>query len=766
VPTGLTNLPDREQYAPFLFEVGGDRGAQYPGLTYQGNMLTSARGGVVHHARAVTGAQAAGDGVKLDVATTDSTRTLAVEIRPDGRGAIRVGATLSNPAGVSGMADAFASEAGERFHGFGGRHNALDQRGQDFINWLEQEFSGSPFEPVTSRVPGSGGDRYLFPGGPQSAYHVQNLFVSSRPYGFLLNDPELSRWRMASERPDAWRVAVAAPRLDYTVAAGDAPAAISALTAVTGRQRPAPEYATGANLKRGVHIFNEDVPSYRAKIERDLREIERRDLPITGYSYEGWHGLPREFVGQVNARLRARGIHPFGYLRSFISDDGPFFDDAALYREAIDRGYVARTPTGQPYLYVAAAPAAVIDFTNPEAVRWWERRVREMLDMGFDGFMNDFGEQVVEDMRFHDGRTGRELHNAYPALAFEVTREIVDRYEREHPRREIFFYTRAGFSGRPGSNAYDGANFPGDETSDYQRSSGLPSLATDMLNRGLGGSVGFTTDIGGYFDGSAQAQQTVDAELLSRWTEWSALTPFFRVHNSCCTQGTRMPYDYGDEGVARWRRMADLHDEALPYIRALWREAARTGMPIARPLWLAFPGDPKAVVQDQQWMLGDEVLVAPVVAKGATKRSVYFPAGCWEHGETGERFAGGADREVAAPLGRLPYFFGCGRRPFERAAAPAGAPALPSARRCTSRRSFEIRLRERRGQRLRRARVTVDGRRVRVVRRGGRLRARVDLRGKRRATYRVRVAGVTASGRRVSRVRTYRTCVPKRRSRG
>jgi alpha-D-xyloside xylohydrolase len=762
VPGSFTNPPEVAAYAPFAFEVGGERSAQHPGLLYQGNMLLNARAGVIHHATRLVDAQPAGEGAKLTLATTDPSRTLAVELQPDGARAIRVTAEPSQAAGVSALADAFASDADEAFHGFGGRHNAIDQRGQDFLNWVEQENAGSAFEDATTQVPGSGGDRYMFPGGPHAAYYVQNLMVSSRRYGILLNRTELSRWRMANDRPDAWSMAVAAPRLDYTVATGDAPKVIESLTAITGRQRVAPEYATGANLKRGVHLFNDTVDTYREKIEKDLAEIEKRDIPLEGYSFEGWHGLPPDFVRDVNRRLRARGIRPFGYMRAFISNDGPFFDDEALYREAIDNGYVAKTPTGQPYTYVSSAPAAVIDFTNPEAVKWWERRVRGMLDLGFDGFMNDFGEQTVADMRFHDGRTGAEMHNEYPNIFFRVTREITDRYEREHPGREIFFYTRTGFTGRPGSTAYESGNFPGDETSDYQRSSGLPSLATDMLSRGIGGAYGFTTGIGGYFDGNAQARQQVDAEIFTRWSEWSALTPFYRVHNSCCTLGTRMPYSFDAATYDRWRALADLHDEARPYTRALWREAVRTGMPIMRPLWLAFPGDPDAAKQDQQWMLGDDVLVAPVVAKGASTNRVYFPAGCWEHGATGERFEGRATREVAAPLGRLPYFFRCGKRPFE--AAADRALALPSARRCTSRRAFRIRL----DRRLRSARVLVDGRRVRVRKRGGRLVARVVLRGKRRGTYRVRVTGRLRSGQRISRVRTYRTCVPRRggRSRG
>src|SRR3954470_893057 len=122
-----------------------------------------------------------------------------------------------------------------------------------------------------------------------------------------------------------------------------------------------------------------------------------------------------------------------------------------------------------------------------------------------------------------------------------------------------------------------------------------------------------------------------------------------------------------------------LRARAQPLIGELWQQASATGMPIARPLWLRYPRDGEAAKQDQEWLLGDDVLVAPVVEQGATSRDVYFPAGCWTSPEGGERHAGPVHARIDAPLRRLPYFVRCGTDPFAEAAA------LPSARRCLSR---------------------------------------------------------------------------------
>ena len=114
--------------------------------------------------------------------------------------------------------------------------------------------------------------------------------------------------------------------------------------------------------------------------------------------------------------------------------------------------------------------------------------------------MEDFGEQVQVDMHFDNGSTGWSMHNRLAVLFHRATAQAVRGFERAHPGRRIFYYTRAGYSGTPGSARFEFANFPGDETTDWSRSSGLASLTPDMLNRGIGGAYGFTTDIGGFFD--------------------------------------------------------------------------------------------------------------------------------------------------------------------------------------------------------------------------------------------------------------------------
>ncbi len=741
-PGGTRNQSPPTLYAPFMFAVGSRVDVQDPGTAWEGNLLTGAEATVQHAARDVAAVRTEGDSAILELTTSDPMRRVVLTVAPDGP-RFRIAARVTPDTGVAFTGDAFATGSDEAFHGFGGRHNALDQRGEELYSWLNEEnYAPGPFGEVFKRTPGAGGDRYLFPNGPTAAYYVQPLVVSSRPYGFALLQSELSRLRMASDRPDAWQAAVAAGRLEYVVAPGEAPAAIRALTDLTGRHRTPPAWALEPQTSLNLTAETLGNPAaYEAQLREQLAEIDRTGVRFAAFGIEGWFQMEPESVRRFIGEFRRRGIRSTLYFTPFLN--------VASDREAIDKGYSVRNAAGQPFFYPSPfGVLSLVDFTNPDAVRWWQARIRAALDLGADGFMQDWGEQVLTEMRFHDGSTGARMHNAYPVAYHRATRQVVDAYEREK-EREIFFFTRSGFTGTPGSAAYEHANFPGDEHAEFSRGNGIGFLATDMLSRGIGGAYGYSTDVGGYLD----TWGPITKELWIRWVQWAALSPVFRFHNSV-GQGTRQPWDFDAETLAIYRRFEELRRRVAPVVRRLWGKAERTGRPVARPLWLEDPADAEGARQDQQWLLGPDVLVAPVVEQGATARDVYFPRGCWEHGETGTRFAGGRSARVAAPLGSLPYFTRCGADPL----GEARTAGLPPSRRCVSRRAFTIRL----GRTLRSARVTVAGRRAGVRRRGGRLTARVDLRGVRPGRFTVRIAGRTRAGRAVAAARTYRTCVPRR----
>ncbi len=534
VPPGTDLTPSGNLYAPLAFLVGQASVTQYDGLVWGGNPMSGTRSGIQYAARAVTAVARSGAGVTLTVSTNDPTgRTLSVGLTPQRNRAMRVTVRANPASGVAIMTDAFASPAGEAFYGFGGRHNALDQHGQVLTNWTEEEnITGFGQAGTPAAV--------LFPNGPTAAYYPQAQFVSSAGYGFLLDQPEFSRFRMDSDQPGAWSVAANAPALDYVVAPGAARTSIATLTGITGRQPAPPLWALGPMLDRLVKNVGESQSDYTANVMADLVNVTRYRLPLTAYRLEGWGFASADEDGlllipeiafadqtHVIATLRARGIHVLAYLRPWITPGS-----------APDRaGLTVRDASGQTYLTTSTTGTriALLDFTNPAAVAFWKREVAKVFGLGFDGFMQDFGEDVVSGVRFDDGETGATMHNRYIDLYMQATRKELAAYERAHPERRLWFFNRAGFTG---SARYEAANFPGDESTDWSQAAGLASSTEDMLSRAIGGAFGFGTDIGGYYD---YTTPPTTKELFLRWAEWAALSPVFRLHGSGRT-GTHTPW--------------------------------------------------------------------------------------------------------------------------------------------------------------------------------------------------------------------------------
>ena len=192
----------------------------------------------------------------------------------------------------------------------------------------------------------------------------------------------------------------------------------------------------------------------------------------------------------------------------------------------------------------------MIDFTNPAAVRWWQGAIRRALELGADGFMQDFGEQVVDDMHFADGSTGRRCTTGCRSSTTARPGGRPRASSARHPRPPaLLLHADRLHRACPGRRATSSRNFPGDETTDWTHSAGLASQTTDMLNRAIGGAYGFTTDIGGFFD--VGPYQPTTKELFLRWAEWAALSPMFRLHGSVAA-GTHTPWSYDRETVAAY----------------------------------------------------------------------------------------------------------------------------------------------------------------------------------------------------------------------
>jgi alpha-glucosidase len=282
--------------------------------------------------------------------------------------------------------------------------------------------------------------------------------------------------------------------------------------------------------------------------------------------------------------------------------------------------------------------------------------------------MHDAAKTFPLDVRhFGDGLAGdhARYHNVY---GMQMARSTFEGVRKLRPETRPFVLTRAGYAG---VQRY-AAVWTGDNVASWEHLQLSIAMLTNMSVSGLP-FVG--ADVGGFANNAS-------AELYTRWLQAAALTPFYRSHVAADLQ-EREPWSFGETHERINRASIELRYQLLPYIYTLFREHEQTGMPVMRPLWFNYPTDYNTYAPAlalEQFLLGRDLLVAPVLTGGATKRPVYFPKGdAWVDWWTGARYEGGTTAEIDAPLSRLPLFARAGaiipvQPPVQHTGEMAGAP--------------------------------------------------------------------------------------------
>jgi alpha-glucosidase len=380
-----------------------------------------------------------------------------------------------------------------------------------------------------------------------------------------------------------------------------------------------------------------------------------------------WQASETRYPGltQRIAELKARGIRFLAYANPYLAVDG------ALYAEAQAQGLFARRlDSDEPYLVdFGEFDCGVLDFTNPAARDWFAERVlgQEMLDIGIDGWMADFGEYLPTDLRLADGSDPMEAHNRWPVLWAQVNAAALASRGR---RGDALFFMRAGFSG---VQEHCPLLWAGDQSVDFTRHDGIGTVITAALSAGLVGNAYSHSDCGGY---TSLLGNIRTAELMQRWCELAAFAPVMRSH-----EGNRpddnLQYDSTPELLACFARWSRVHVALAPYVRHLCEEAAQQGLPAQRPLFLHYPDDPALWPVQEQFLYGEELLVAPVIEEGATAREVLLPGSHdWRHLWCGKDYKPGR-HTVEAPIGQPPVFY---RADGHHAALFATLPQIMEAR--------------------------------------------------------------------------------------
>jgi alpha-glucosidase len=543
------------------------------------------------------------------------------------------------------------AEPGERLWGGGEQMSYFDLAGRRFPLWTSEPGVGRDKSTMLTfqcdRDSRSGGDYW-------NTNYPQPTYVSSRRYALHVETTAYSCFDFrdpAFHEIEAWDIPA---RIELF--AGDSFAAlVGRLSTRFGRppQLPAWSYAGAIlGLKEGARSFDR------------MEAMIAAGAAVSGLWCEDWVGLRVTSFGKrlfwdwkaneqrypdLRARIAAlgeRGIRFLGYVNPYLAVDG------TLYQEAVAAGHLARTlDADEPYIVdFGEFDCGIVDFTSPAAAEWFADRVigREMLDYGLSGWMADFGEYLPTDVRLADGTDGMLAHNAWPTIWAEVNARAVASRGRTG---DALFFMRAGFTG---VSRHCPLLWAGDQSVDFSRHDGIGTVIRAALSSGLLGNAYHHSDVGGYTSVYGNVRTP---ELLMRWSELGAFGPVMRSH-----EGNR-PDDNlqldGDPAVlAHFARMTRVHAALAPYVATLCRAAEETGLPLQRPLFLDFEGDPGCWGIETQYAYGPELVVAPVIAAGATKWDAYLPAGAeWVHLWTGARHAGGASVTVTAPLGAPPVFY-------------------------------------------------------------------------------------------------------------
>jgi alpha-D-xyloside xylohydrolase len=489
---------------------------------------------------------------------------------------------------------------GECVYGLGERFTAFVKNGQVVDLWNED--GGTSSEQAYKNVP---------------------FYLTNRGYGVFINHPEKVSLEVASEKVERVQFSVPGEMLDYFLIYGPTPKQVlERYTALTGRPALPPAWSFGLWLTTSFTTNYDE-----ATVTSFIDGMAQRQVPLHVFHFDcfwmkEFHWVNFEWderlfpdpAGMLQ-RLKERGLRICVWINPYIAQR------SALFAEGMEKGYLLRRPNGDTWQWDRwQAGMGIVDFTNPAARRWFGDKLRQLVDLGVDCFKTDFGERIPTEVCYHDGSDPEKMHNYYSYLYNQTVFEVL---EEKLGKGQAAVFARSATTG--------GQRFPvhwgGDSTATFE------SMAESLrggLSLGLSGFGFWSHDIGGF-------EQTAAAQVYKRWCAFGLLSSHSRLHGSSTY---RVPWLYDDEAVAVLRCFTRLKCSLMPYLYEKACEAHQTGVPVLRAMPLEFPDDPGCDALDRQYMLGDQLLVAPIFSDDG-RVDYYLPEGTWTNFLTNQSVTGG-----------------------------------------------------------------------------------------------------------------------------
>uniref|UniRef100_A0A803MJ63 Alpha-glucosidase n=1 Tax=Chenopodium quinoa TaxID=63459 RepID=A0A803MJ63_CHEQI len=369
--------------------------------------------------------------------------------------------------------------------------------------------------------------------------------------------------------------------------------------------------------------------------------LKTYDVPISSFWLQDWVGQRETLVGsqlwwnwevdttrykgwqQLVKDLNNQHIKVMSYCNPCLAptDEKPN-RRRNMFEEAKKLDILVKDKDGEPYMVPNTAfDVGMLDLTHPETAPWFKNILQEMVDDGVRGWMADFGEGLPVDATLYSGEDPIAAHNRYPELWAQINREFVDEWksscsgkQKEDPEEALVFFMRAGFRDSP---KWAMLFWEGDQMVSWQANDGIKSAVVGLLSSGISGYALNHSDIGGYCAVNLPLiKYHRSEELLFRWMEFSAFTTVFRTHEgnkpSCNSQ-----FYSNHKTLSHFARLAKVYKAWKFYRIQLVKEASEKGLPVCRHLFLHYPEDEYVqTLTYQQFLVGSEILVAPVLDKG------------------------------------------------------------------------------------------------------------------------------------------------------
>ena len=543
------------------------------------------------------------------------------------------------------------------FVGFGAKTHDLDHRGQVVPVFVSEQGLGK----VDTNEPP---DLWFATGTRHQSYLSVPTVVAPRAehsYGLHLDSLYRSVWDVCATEADLLVVEAWESELDLRIHPGPSPLEVVAQHTASpsvGRPQNFPDWTFG--------VWMEAIGG-EAAVRTEVDALRANQIPVSAIWTEDWRGgrfSGADYVLEEDWRadeelypnlrgliedVHRRGIKFMSYFNTFV------VQGVDVHAEMLRLGYLVKTRTGEPYSFQAPdfETSHLADLYNPAALEFVRRELEDALDMGADGWMADFAEWYPADpATVASGELAPEAaHHQYPVEWAKVNREAARAKNKD---QDTVFFHRSGYTGAQGEIKVVWA---GDQRTSFQADDGLPTVVPILLGLSMVGFPVVTHDIGGYL---SLGNPPCTKDLFFRWASLGALAPVMRTHHGrAISDNWRWNKDL--ETIQHFRRWADFHTRLYPLWRGLQEAASNSGAPILRPVVFEFPADRRQDQVKDAFMVGEALLVAPVVTASVSARSVSLPEGRWMHLQTEQIYAGPIELEVETPLTELPIFLRAGR---------------------------------------------------------------------------------------------------------